>query len=202
MKNYIYTLLLLASISFMSCQGNSTSKEIADAEEADSFVSDTTYTTLASKSIADDTLAIVYKPIMEKYLELSDALIEAQPLDASRIAVEMELLFKKANLKIATNENKNIWGEQADAIVIFLNKIAASKDLKVQRNEFYPLSQDVYDLYAKIGLKGFTIYKQFCPMAFNDKGAFWLSKSEDILNPYFGSTMLHCGEIKEKISNP
>ena len=86
--------------------------------------------------------------------------------------------------------------------MIFLNKIATSKDLKVQRNEFYPLSQDVYDLYAKIGLKGFTIYKQFCPMAFNDKGAFWLSKSEDILNPYFGSTMLHCGEIKEKISNP
>jgi Cu(I)/Ag(I) efflux system membrane fusion protein len=39
-------------------------------------------------------------------------------------------------------------------------------------------------------------------MAFKDKGGFWLSNSEEVLNPYFGSKMLHCGEIQEKIFNP
>ena len=202
MKNLIYSVILLVLVSLISCQGNSTSKEIADKEEADSFVSDTSYTTIGSTSIAGDSLALVYKSIIDKYLDLSDALTESQTLEASKIAVEMAVLFKRPNLKALSKENVNTWDEQAETILIFLNKISASKELKVQRNEFYPLSQNVYDLYLKIGLKNYSLYKQYCPMAFNDKGAFWLSKSEEILNPYFGSTMLHCGEIQQKIFNP
>ncbi|NJN26228.1 MAG: DUF3347 domain-containing protein [Cyclobacteriaceae bacterium] len=36
-------------------------------------------------------------------------------------------------------------------------------------------------------------------MAFNDEGAFWLSKEEEIYNPYFGDKMLKCGRMEEKI---
>jgi Cu(I)/Ag(I) efflux system membrane fusion protein len=38
-------------------------------------------------------------------------------------------------------------------------------------------------------------------MAFDDKGADWLQLDEDILNPYFGASMLKCGEVKKVISN-
>jgi Cu(I)/Ag(I) efflux system membrane fusion protein len=34
-------------------------------------------------------------------------------------------------------------------------------------------------------------------MAFDDQGAFWLSESEKILNPYFGKAMRFCGEVTE-----
>jgi len=37
----------------------------------------------------------------------------------------------------------------------------------------------------------------FCPMAFDNKGAYWLQKNKTIINPYFGPKMLHCGEIRE-----
>ena len=47
---------------------------------------------------------------------------------------------------------------------------------------------------------GKTVYYQFCPMAFNEKGAFWLSTTKEISNPYFGDQMLTCGEIKETLS--
>jgi Cu(I)/Ag(I) efflux system membrane fusion protein len=40
----------------------------------------------------------------------------------------------------------------------------------------------------------------FCPMAFNDKGAYWLQKSSEVENPYFGSQMFHCGDIKKKFT--
>jgi len=43
------------------------------------------------------------------------------------------------------------------------------------------------------------VYLQFCPMANGGKGASWLSKDEEIRNPYFGSRMLKCGRIKETI---
>ena len=45
---------------------------------------------------------------------------------------------------------------------------------------------------SQVSVKG---YRQFCPMAFDFKGAFWLSDSEEILNPYFGEEMLTCGNV-------
>ncbi len=38
-----------------------------------------------------------------------------------------------------------------------------------------------------------------CPMVYGDRGADWLQTSEPLLNPYFGASMLKCGEIKEYI---
>ena len=40
---------------------------------------------------------------------------------------------------------------------------------------------------------------EFCPMADNNNGAYWLSKEEKVINPYFGSAMLTCGEVKQVI---
>ncbi|MDP4747411.1 MAG: efflux RND transporter periplasmic adaptor subunit, partial [Algoriphagus sp.] len=54
----------------------------------------------------------------------------------------------------------------------------------IQLAETYPLSQQV-------------VYKDYCPMAFDNKGGYWLSETEDIRNPYFGASMLSCGEVKQ-----
>jgi hypothetical protein len=36
-------------------------------------------------------------------------------------------------------------------------------------------------------------------MAFNNKGAYWISSSKDILNPYFGDKMLKCGRVDSEV---
>jgi hypothetical protein len=36
-------------------------------------------------------------------------------------------------------------------------------------------------------------------MAKNNEGAFWLSASDQIRNPYFGDKMLKCGSVEEEI---
>ena len=56
-----------------------------------------------------------------------------------------------------------------------------------------------YESIKMFGLENTTAYFQYCPMANNDKGAYWLSSKKDILNPYFGDAMLTCGETKETI---
>lgn len=33
----------------------------------------------------------------------------------------------------------------------------------------------------------------FCPMAFNNKGAYWVQAKGELINPYHGKMMLHCG---------
>lgn len=44
----------------------------------------------------------------------------------------------------------------------------------------------------------FPVYELSCPMAFNNDGANWLSRSRQIKNPYFGSQMLECGTVITK----
>lgn len=43
-------------------------------------------------------------------------------------------------------------------------------------------------------------YVTFCPMAFNNRGASWLAKTEAVFNPYFGQAMLKCGKVTDRIA--
>ncbi|MCU0356648.1 MAG: DUF3347 domain-containing protein [Cyclobacteriaceae bacterium] len=77
--------------------------------------------------------------------------------------------------------------------------IASTEDIEAQRTAFETLSINLYEV-AKDGGAGMTVYKQFCPMAFDDKGAFWLSSEKKVMNPYFGASMLRCGKVQEEIN--
>jgi Cu(I)/Ag(I) efflux system membrane fusion protein len=65
------------------------------------------------------------------------------------------------------------------------------------RQHFSFLSENILEVTESFGLEKDKVYKVFCPMAFDNKGAYWLSETEEILNPYFGDAMLSCGEVKE-----
>jgi hypothetical protein len=47
---------------------------------------------------------------------------------------------------------------------------------------------------------GKTVYYQFCPMMNDGNGAYWLSETRDIRNPYYGESMLTCGETVETLN--
>ncbi len=53
-------------------------------------------------------------------------------------------------------------------------------------------------MISMVALTGSHIppYEQYCPMYNNNKGGVWLSSTEKILNPYFGSSMLRCGMVR------
>ncbi|MGK0301183.1 MAG: Cu(I)/Ag(I) efflux system membrane fusion protein [Planctomycetota bacterium] len=43
-------------------------------------------------------------------------------------------------------------------------------------------------------------FEAYCPMAMNGQGASWLQGDRKILNPYFGASMLTCGEIRTEFT--
>jgi Cu(I)/Ag(I) efflux system membrane fusion protein len=61
------------------------------------------------------------------------------------------------------------------------------------------ISDNMYDLVRTVRYDRAAIYHQYCPMAFNDAGGYWLSSSSDIKNPYYGKKMLTCGEVKDTL---
>lgn len=75
-----------------------------------------------------------------------------------------------------------------------------ANDIENQREIFSPLSNQIIETVEIFELKIETVYVAYCPMALNDKGAYWLSEFQEIRNPYFGAAMLECGEVKKKIT--
>lgn len=123
------------------------------------------------------------KVVLTGYLDVKDALVND---DAAKA--------KEAAAALAGST-----GGYADQLNESLNTIASTDDIEAQRVAFETLSMNLYDV-AKGGGAGITIYKQYCPMAFDDKGAFWLSSEKQVLNPYFGASMLRCGKVQEEIN--
>ncbi|WP_158285095.1 DUF3347 domain-containing protein [Arenibacter aquaticus] len=76
--------------------------------------------------------------------------------------------------------------------------MAEDANLESQRQLFSNLTQEIEPL-IKESLSGGKVYKQFCPMALDGKGAYWISNVEKIENPYYGSKMLKCGKVTETI---
>ena len=68
-----------------------------------------------------------------------------------------------------------------------------------KRKELEIMTDAMFNLSRVVKFDGEKIYYQYCPMAFNDKGAYWLSKSRDIKNPYFGDKMLNCGSVEDSL---
>lgn len=78
-------------------------------------------------------------------------------------------------------------------------KITASSDIESQRAAYAVLSNELIALTKRSGLSGGELYVDFCPMAMDEKGAYWLSTTRAIKNPYMGEKMESCGEITDTI---
>jgi uncharacterized protein (DUF305 family) len=77
-------------------------------------------------------------------------------------------------------------------------QMAETENIEKQRRIFAAFSEKVGPMFED-ALDGGTIYKKFCPMAFNNEGAYWYADVEEMNNPYFGDKMPKCGSVKKII---
>ena len=73
--------------------------------------------------------------------------------------------------------------------------INGTKDINRQRDAFASLSNSMISLAKNARLSNKEVYLDYCPM----KKSYWLSAEQSVKNPYYGSTMLTCGTVKETI---
>lgn len=144
-------------------------------------------TNVAMANISMHMSSVDNSEVVAAYLAVKDALVKTNAKDASSSASTLaELLSgKKDELSIKL---------KADA-----DAISKSTDIKIQRKHFNTLSQTMYSMVKDRSNTPQGLYKQYCPMAFNNTGAYWLASEKDINNPYFGSKMLKCGMVKEEL---
>ncbi len=138
------------------------------------------------------------KGIYNDYINLKDALVKEDSKGSSQNASSLLSNLSKTDMKLLKDEAHNHWMSLIDEIKSSTTSIAGSQDIKTQRNHFKHLSSHLIKAVQIFGVNE-KVYVEFCPMADNNNGAYWLSKEEQILNPYFGDAMLKCGEVKQTI---
>ena len=139
------------------------------------------------------------KGIMDGYLHLKNALASDDAKAAASAGNDILTALQSVDMSKMDEAKHKVYMAVVDDIKENAEHIKDNAGkIDHQREHFEMLSKDMYDLVKAFGA-GKTIYRDFCPMAFDKKGAFWLSETKEIKNPYFGSEMSECGEVKEEL---
>lgn len=184
MKQVIKLVMPLAvSILIASCGNNGTSENKQEKDTANHEGHDMSEksSSTGKLSVKDDKLNAVY----QHYVHLTTALINGNAAEAKIASNAIEVGIKEV--------------PGGESIAANAAKITTAGDIEAQRAAYSPLSNDFIALVKKSGVAGGELYVDYCPMALNDKGAYWLSANKEIRNPYFGDKMMNCGEVKETI---
>lgn len=137
----------------------------------------------------------------EGYISLKDALVKTDADAAKNNAKNLQKDLMSIDMKLLTNKAAHQqWMQLIPALKSSNEEITKTTDVAIQRKHFKVVSEHFIKAVQSFGINEVT-YKQYCPMADSDKGAYWLSKEKQVLNPYFGDSMLKCGEVKEIINN-
>ena len=157
-------------------------------------------TTKISKTMSVDKQAKeALQPLYDFYLKWKDALTNDDFAQAQKSAINMKSVLDKINMSLFKGDAHNAWMEYQGSLSKSLEHIQHLSDIEQLRKAFQSVSVTMIDMTSAFTPLGKTIYVLHCPMANNNKGADWLSTFKEIRNPYFGSSMLTCGEVTKEI---
>ncbi|MGV3657493.1 MAG: DUF3347 domain-containing protein [Chitinophagaceae bacterium] len=156
-----------------------------------------------------DTFNVSVQKMLDDYYAMSEAFVNWDSAAVTSHANQMQQSLE--NVAFGELQKDSMIYETAISYKEPFNKniatIAGNNNLEQKRVAFNNLSQSMYDLLRTIRYDNQKVYVQQCPMAFNDtETGTWLSKEEEIRNPYLGkhhpkykAGMLACGEVKETL---
>lgn len=146
-------------------------------------------TVFTKSSFAQDSTKQYQLPqLLTYYYNIKNALVSGNANDAASAATSFLKAANSIDYKVISEGNINTLVKDA-------GKIADTKDLKQQRAYFANFSLNMAAVAKAVKLTDKPVYYAYCPM----KKAYWLSSEKAIKNPYYGSSMLTCGEVTETI---
>ena len=160
---------------------------------------ETDHTDMNQRITTTDAFKSQLEQVFNAYIKLKDALVDDDSSTASASAKTLLSAMKNVDMKQLTDHNAhNHWMTISKEITESATSISKISDIEKQRSHFKHLSAHLSKGVKLFGVNQ-KVYEQFCPMADNNNGAYWLSLDEAIKNPYLGAKMLTCGDNKTVI---
>ncbi len=200
MKSLYLVGALAAGLSFTACQNSGHEGH----DHSNTAATETPVTKQAGNAYSE-VFNTSYNAVLDQYMVVKDALVKtnaaAADSGANGLVAALDAL---AITELKADSGKMTMVKQdADSLRIYTQQLlAVQNDPKCEKKRaaFEFVSNKLYANVQALGLKNRTVYRQYCPMAFNDKGAYWLSNDAKVMNPYFGNRMLHCGEVTDTLA--
>jgi len=150
---------------------------------------------LSQNITSKDDDAGILAEALPHYLAISMSLAQDDPHSAvdnlQKFKKKIEELLQN---KILEDKKEGILPEIQELMNRLQNITHDIESLRLQFKDITDILKNILDKYAYH--EDLKLYLTFCPMAFNNKGAYWLQHSPKVMNPYFGKSMLECGSIQ------
>jgi len=138
--------------------------------------------------------------VYSAYFELHTALANDDASDAREAIHKLhETLQSIDDAKLAAPAD-GTWKTVSDHLTKATSLASGESDIGKIRAAFETIADAMIELDYYFGHPD-TIehYVTFCPMAFDNRGAYWLQNQKTIANPYFGHEMPKCGKVTDQI---
>ena len=144
-----------------------------------------------------------FTQLLNSYYSLKDALIASDTAKASSAAHAVAKAADSLKVNEIKGDSTGVIKETAKTFTGTLTSsaqaLAAEKNINDKRKEFETIADAMWSLTRTVKYDGEKVYWQYCPMAFNKQGAYWMSNEREIKNPYFGNEMLNCGSVEDSL---
>lgn len=155
---------------------------------------------LYPNSPAPDEFLTQSDELLKSYFDIQTALAGDSLEDAKTAAETLIAGADAMPVETLTPPSQAAWDEVSGRLVPSGTAIADADRIEIARGDFQKLSAVADELVRRFGTATLPVYEHYCPMAFDNTGGSWLQPNDDLQNPYFGASMLMCGEVKAQIA--
>jgi len=146
----------------------------------------------------NNAVATKFNKSLTSYYALKNALATDKPAEAEKLAANLIAAVKAVpHAGFATDAQHHLWMEQSAIIIDQSTVLAATADLPGQRKSFRAVSDAFVKLATELKINSKIVYVQYCPMGKYN----WLNEVKAVQNPFYGSEMYDCGEVKETLTS-
>lgn len=153
------------------------------------------------QSTSNDEVDVAFQKqlgqVYQASLNLKNSFIKSNSYQVINAANEVENKLNEVNMHLLKGDAHMEWMKDLEVLKSNLEAMKSAGEIAQQRKYYAAFNQGLYHSIKSFGLNEGEVYYQYCPMALDNKGAYWLSDIKEIQNPYFGEKMLTCGSVKE-----
>uniref|UniRef100_UPI004048EA8C efflux RND transporter periplasmic adaptor subunit n=2 Tax=Roseivirga sp. TaxID=1964215 RepID=UPI004048EA8C len=179
--------------------GSSEEKKPASGSEHEGHDESSSENTMKMDMSIDENFKKQLTNVYKVHLDLQQAFLATDAAAAKKQAGNVKSALDKVDMSLVKGDMHDQWMNSLKTLKTILGNIESGSDIEKQRLAFADFNDALYSAIKMFGVVNETVYYQFCPMARNGAGAYWLSAVKEIKNPYYGEAMLTCGENKEVI---
>jgi membrane fusion protein, copper/silver efflux system len=213
---YLFILPTVLAVAFTACNGNNNQK-VSDTYKNPDNVAGRVPPTGNERTtemgvdsmlkgedmVFKDSIAPAFKQkfnqLVDAYLKMKDGFVKDDEKQIDQQATQMLSILNNMPDSLLSGGALAYCKEKKSFLQQHLTLYKESEKDKNKRLNFVFLSTVMVKSVKALGYDKQQLYVDYCPMANNSKGAYWLSQIREIQNPYLGQKMPNCGEVKKEL---